>query len=202
MTKRSASPRFPRPPIHTWRALVLHEVHRDTEALLRQLERIGVAATQTWPEVGADVGACDVVFFDADRGFDTQLPWAKGAAPIPLIALIGSEAPGRVEWALGQGCDAHLLKPIASAGVYSSLLIAAHKFAERRQREIAIETLSERLRKRPLVVKATLALMRTGLDEEAAGRRLRTHAMEQGLTVEEVAERQLLTDGPTALRAR
>ena len=48
----------------------------------------------------SDALAADFLFFDADLGHDAQFPWAPGAAPMPPIALIGSEAPGRIEWAL------------------------------------------------------------------------------------------------------
>jgi AmiR/NasT family two-component response regulator len=181
---------------------VLHEPHRDADNILRQLGRIGLTADLAWPDPVSSAARTDVVFFDADRGFDGQLGWLKGQAPMPLIALIGSEAPGRVEWALEQGCDAHLLKPIASAGVYSALLIAAHNFEARTRRDGDIETLTARLRKRPLVLKALLGLMHGGLDEDAATRRLRASAMEQGITIEDAAERFLAAGWRGVARAR
>jgi hypothetical protein len=52
---------------------------------------------------------------------------------MPLIALIGSEAPGRIEWALSHNADAQLLKPVGNAGVYSALLIARQAFEARRR---------------------------------------------------------------------
>ena len=70
-----------------------------------------------WPELPVEALAADFVFFDADLGFDEQFPWKPGAAPMPLVALIGSEAPGRIEWALSHNADAQLLKPVGNAGV-------------------------------------------------------------------------------------
>ena len=47
-------------------------------------------------------------------------------------ALIGSEAPGRIAWAIKRGADAHLLKPVSGGGIYSAVLIARDAF-DRRQ---------------------------------------------------------------------
>ena len=47
---------------------------------------------------------------------------------MPLVALIGSEAPGRIEWALSHSADAHPLNPVGTAGVYCALLIARQGF--------------------------------------------------------------------------
>jgi AmiR/NasT family two-component response regulator len=105
-------------------AFILHRPHATVNALVRQLAAIGLNARDCWPELPAEALAADFVFFDVDLGFDEQFPWKPGAAPMPLIALIGSEAPGRIEWALSHKADAQLLKPVGTAGVYSALLIA------------------------------------------------------------------------------
>ena len=47
---------------------------------------------------------------------------------MPMIALIGSEAPGRIEWSLRAGAHAQLLKPVGDNGAYSALLIARDAF--------------------------------------------------------------------------
>jgi AmiR/NasT family two-component response regulator len=108
---------------------------------------------------------------------------------MPLIALIGSEAPGRIEWALAQGSNAHLLKPIGSTGAYSALLIAAHAYQFGRNQAGDIRALEERLRQRPLVVRAILKLMQEErLDEANAWKRMRKMAMSLGMTIEETAE--------------
>ena len=113
-------------------ALLLHRPHATTQALARQLAAIGLRALPCWPHLDAAALSADFVFFDADQCHDEMFPWRPGEAPMPMIALIGSEAPGRIEWALGQGADAHLLKPIGAGGVYSALLIARQGFEARR----------------------------------------------------------------------
>jgi AmiR/NasT family two-component response regulator len=177
-----------RPLLAGWHAVVLHRPHPGTENVVRQLERLGLSVKVAWPDLEPADAEADVVFFDADMGCDEQFPWAPGKAPMPLVALIGSEAPGRIEWALSQGANAHLLKPVTSAGVYSVLLIAAHAFESRRRLHAQVAELTERVRKRPVVARALLSLMQDGLDEGAAMQRLRTMAMDQRVTIEDLAE--------------
>ena len=96
--------------------------------------RSALQVTDCWPDLPPDALSADFVFFDVDLGFDEQFPWKPGEAPMPLVALIGSEAPGRIEWALfSHKADAQLLKPVGNAGVYSALLIARQSFEERKR---------------------------------------------------------------------
>ena len=76
------------------RAIILHRDHATVSTLTRQLAAIGLKVTQQWPTLDASALGADFIFFDADLGHDEQFPWARGASPMPLIALIGSEAPG------------------------------------------------------------------------------------------------------------
>jgi two-component system, response regulator / RNA-binding antiterminator len=177
------------PSFRAWTAIVLHRPHAATDAVLRQLERIGVSGRPVWPALDATAATANVVFFDADLGHDDQFPWTPGAAPMPLVAILGSEAPGRVEWAIRQGADAHLLKPIGSAGVYSALVIAQHAFAARHDLVAERDDMQERLRRRPAVAQAVIAIMHgERLDERAAYRRLREIAMETRRTIEDAAD--------------
>ncbi|WP_420961640.1 ANTAR domain-containing response regulator [Brucella sp. IR073] len=178
-----------RPSLSTWRAVILHREHPSIDALRRQLELLHISVRVVWPQIGEADAVADVVFFDADMGHDGQFPWPLGFAPMPLIALIGSEAPGRVEWALAQGSNAHLLKPVGSTGAYSALLIAAHSYQLSRGQAEDIRALEERLRQRPVIVRAVLRLLQQeGLDEAGAWKRLRKIAMDWGATIEETAE--------------
>ena len=176
-----------RPNLAGWRAIILHRPHPAVEALRRQLEALSITVRSMWPEL-PDAEA-DVVFFDADMGDDGQFPWPAGFAPMPMIALIGTEAPGRVEWALSQGSNAHILKPIGSTGAYSALLIAAHAYENARAQQDDIRSLEGRLRCRSVVVRAVMSLMQQhGEDETAAMKRLRAIAMAERVTVEDVAQ--------------
>ncbi len=171
------------------RAFVLHRPHATVNAILRQLSAIGLTAGECWPELPAEVLAADFVFFDADLGFDEQFPWVPGAAPMPTIALIGSEAPGRIEWALSHNADAQLLKPVGNAGVYSALLIARQSFEARRRLAGEIAALQARVAERQTIVRAVAALSAQGIDDERAYGQLRSLAMSWQISVEEAARR-------------
>lgn len=170
-------------------AVVLHPPHANVEALIVQLDKLGFAVEARWPTLEPADREADVVFFDADMGHDGQFGWAAGEAPMPLVAIIGSEAPGRIGWALTQGADAHVMKPITSAsGLFSALLIATQRFQARKRVTQDLEVLKERLARRPDVVRATILIMQQeGLDEPAATQRLRRMAMEHRRTIEDMA---------------
>lgn len=183
MTRRN------RPPLAQWHAVILHRDHPSIDALRRQLDLLQIRVTLCWPHLDEAHASADVVFFDADMGHDGQFPWPRGFAPMPMIALIGSEAPGRIEWALDQGSNAHLLKPIGSTGAYGALLIAAHAYEQVRAQADDIRVLEDRLRQRPIVVRAILHLLQNeGGGEAAAWKRLRSVAMDWGMTIEDAAE--------------
>jgi AmiR/NasT family two-component response regulator len=174
------------------RALILHRPHATTEAILRQLTQIGLSADCVWPDLPAAVSATHYgfMFFDADMGHDQQFPWPAGAAPMPTIALIGSEAPGRVSWAIRQGADAHLLKPIGAGGVFSALLIARETFARRQALRAEVEGLRHRLGLREALAEATALLMvAESLDAAEAYKLLRRRAMDARIPVEDMAAR-------------
>ncbi len=171
------------------RAAVLHRPHPTVDALARQLEAIGLDVAAHWPELGPEALAADYAFFDADMGHDGQFPWQPGSAPMPMIALIGSEAPGRIEWALSHGADAQLLKPVGDGGAYGALLIARHAFEARRALADEITDLRRRLDERQTVVRAVILLTARGLDEGEAYAELRRRATAARETIEAAARR-------------
>jgi len=170
-------------------AFILHRPHATVNALSRQLAAIGLDVHECWPELPPDALAADFVFFDVDLGFDEQFPWKPGEAPMPLVALIGSEAPGRIEWALSQKADAQLLKPVGTAGVYSALLIARQSFVARRRLADQIAALETRLAERQTIVRAVAALAAQGVDDSRAYAQLRSLAMSWQVSVEQAARR-------------
>lgn len=176
---------FPTPNFRGWRVAVLHRDDAAIQKLARQLERFGVTAEFAWPKLEVLAPDVKAVFFDGDSGYDGLFPWPAGHPPVPLIALMRSEAPGRLEWVLAQGISSHLVKPVQSTGVYSALVLASHSFAQTRRQQARIDDLTSRLRLRPEVVRAVLIVMRLGeLDEDAAFACLRSAAMERRVSVE------------------
>ena len=171
------------------KAFVLHRPHPTVTAIMRQLTAIGLDAADCWPELPAEALAADFVFFDVDLGFDQKFPWRPGEAPMPTIALIGSEAPGRIEWTLSQRADAQLLKPVGNSGVYSALLIARQAFEARRRQADEIAALQSRVAERQTIVRAVAALSGQGIDDDRAYAQLRSLAMSWHISMEEAARR-------------
>lgn len=172
-------------------ALILHRPHANVQAITRQLEAIGLIVRDCWPTLPAEALAADFVFFDVDLGFDEQFPWKSGEAPMPTVALIGSEAPGRIEWALSQRADAQLMKPVGQSGVYSALLIARQAFDARRQLASEVEALKSRIGERQTIVRAVACLSERGLSDADAYGRLRALAMSWQVNIEEAARKVL-----------
>jgi AmiR/NasT family two-component response regulator len=171
------------------RAVILHRPHPTVQALLRQLTAIGLEVVQSWPELGADAIGADYVFFDADMGHDGMFPWPAGQPPMPMIALIGSEAPGRIEWSLRAGSHAQLLKPVGDNGAYSALLIARDAFDAQKALSAEIADLKRRLDGRQTVVRAVTLLAARGKTEEQAYAQLRQMAMAWRISFEDAAAR-------------
>ena len=170
------------------RVLVLHRMDRNCAAIVEQLERLGTIVSVQWPAMRVTAAGADALFFDSDLGFDELFAWQPGQAELPMVAILGSEAPGRIEWTLAQEPSAYLMKPVGSTGVFSALSIALHNFALRRSREQALRRMEERLQLRGQVLRAAMALMkRHGIGDEEALQLLRAEAMRRRATLEAVS---------------
>ncbi|TCM87098.1 transcriptional antiterminator [Rhodovulum steppense] len=167
-------------------AVVLHPAETVRTELAARLAALGVSVAADWPASGA-VDRADFLFVDVDMGHDDQIPWEPGTAPIPLIGLVRSESPGRLSWALGQNCDA-FLSQAALGLVYSTLVIAAAKSAERLRVRRREEEAARRAGMRDVLVRAVLAIMQAeDVEELAALRQLRAFAMVERIALEDAA---------------
>jgi AmiR/NasT family two-component response regulator len=176
------------------RALILHRQDHNRDAIVGQLERLGVKVNACWPAEAVAAADSDVVLFDSDMGFDGLFAWETGKARVPLIAILGSEAPGRIEWTLTQEPSAYLLKPIGSTGVFSALSIAFHTFAVQQTRDEALRQMGLQHQIRGTVLRAAAALMkRHGMEPGAALGVLRSESMQRRLPLEAVSA--LVLDG-------
>jgi AmiR/NasT family two-component response regulator len=164
-------------------ALILHRADGNVDALLSQLRRFSIDAECQWPPSAKSLHRADIVFFDVDNGFDGMFPWAE--APVPLIAIVGSETPGRLAWAISQNPSAYITKPIGSKGVFQALVTAFHNHADRSELRREVADLQDRLRCRPLVVQTILRLMDVaGIDDDAAFHMLRDESMRRRISIE------------------
>ena len=179
-------------------ALIVHRESENIDRLKRQLERVGLHVESIWPQVNKLEAHIDVIFFDGDNAFDGVFPWNAGQSPIPMVALLSSEAPGRLEWVLRQGISAHLMKPIGSGGVFSALIIGFAHFAQQQKLHSEIEELKSRSAMRPSVIKAVISVMgEHGIDEDAAYALIRSEAMKQRQSVEKLCLAILARDNNT-----
>lgn len=170
-----------------WHAVILHREDMNTERLTRQLGLLGIRATRQWEPLAA-WNTADIVLVDADQGWDDLLPRAADQPSRPLVAILGSEAPGRVAWAMKQGASAIIPKPVAASAVYPALVMAVSIHEERKAVAERLQYLEERVRMRPLVHAAVEKLMTArGLGEERAYAILRDCAMQRRLSMEQVA---------------
>ncbi len=171
------------------RALVLHWKDNNRVTLVRQLETLGLKVDVLWPADDVSANGYDVIFFDADQGYDGLFDWPPGQPPIPLIAIMGSEAPGRIEWTLSRAPSAYLVKPIGSTGVFSTLAIAFHTFGTTKELKDAIAELTRRAKARSIVFKAILSVMaHFGIGDDEAYRLLRAESMNQRISIEKLSE--------------
>ena len=182
-------------------AIVLHPEHERLPLLLRQLRAIGLSVETAWPLLPAAAISADIVLYDVDMGHDEQFPWNHGAAPMPMIALVESEAPGRLEWASRVGADALLMKPLGAEGVFAALLVARQAFELRRSLAAEITSLRQRLSARQTVVQAVNILARRAVSEDAAYDQLRQLAMAWQVTMEAAAHQVVVqSKNPGGLR--
>lgn len=170
-----------------WNVAVLHREDSNTERLIRQLKLLGLRPTVQWKPIEV-TNLPDMVIVDADQGFDDLLPWRDTSPTIPVTALLGSEAPGRIAWALEQGASAIIAKPVAASSVYPALVMALSIHHERKAAADRIEYLEERVRLRPLVHAAVQKIAEEHkVDQEPAYAILRQSAMRRRLTMEQLA---------------
>lgn len=184
-------------------ALILHPEDQSRRNLVTALNNLNIESCVNWPEIDLDVPPHHVMFFDVDRGHDGQFNWKKGEAPCPLIAMIGSEAPGRIEWAMSHKASAYLLKPVQSAGVFSALTIAFNQYEQQREQAEQVDDLMMRLKARPLVLKAVLdEMLFNNIDDDAAFKIIRTKSMQRQLSVEEYCVQRLDLTQKRSMRPR
>jgi AmiR/NasT family two-component response regulator len=170
-----------------WRAMILAPDDGATDKLTRQLKLLGLDVTRQWrPLDGAALP--DLVLVDADQGWDELLPWQSGRPARPVIALLGSEAPGRIAWAISQGAGAIIAKPVSAAAVYPAMVLSVSIHEERLEAMRRVSFLEERLKLRPVVFAALARLKEErGFDDDRAYAVLRDCAMRRRMPIEQIA---------------
>lgn len=183
------------------RALVLHPADANREILVAQLARLGIGSEVIWPMPDIMPDNIDVIFFDADRRAASPTDEMWTCETRPLIAITGTEAPGRLEAMLAVNPSAMLNKPLRREGIFKALVFAYHNQERRRELEEKVAFQQEQIKARSLVTKATLLVMRRfKIDDDEAYAAVRSASMSANLMIEAFAF-SLMSDPDYYMRA-
>lgn len=173
---------------------------RVAEALAPPLNRLGVMLSEV-PLVDGRAGLKfdalredrDVLMVDTD--LDQPLDLGAAEAPVPVVGIIGVEAPSRLKAMITLGATAFLRKPVQGAVVYSALFMGINGFLHRRTLEARLEEHERRRRGRRFVIKAIVNLMhRAGIDDDQAYAILRRESMRHRMSIEDYCAGLTRTD--------
>jgi AmiR/NasT family two-component response regulator len=150
----------------------------------------------------------DILFVDGDleEAVAIEINPASRLPPVPVIGLVGVEAPSRLKALVNLGATSFLRKPVHGGAVYTSLFMGINQFLLRSEMYERLQDLEMRRRGRRAVLRAVILLMQeTGLDDDSAYSQLRRESMRvrQSLEVycEEFLSRRakppVRTDRPT-----
>ncbi len=176
------------------RALVVMNPGTGRDTLERTLGKLGLVVVVTGSApCSEDLAArFDLVFFDADDGANCALKDALLPSTVPLIAVIGSEAPSHLARVVRFRAASHIPKPVRSSGVFTAILLAMNEHAARMTQEKEMQSMRRRLAGRRRVIEAVLSLMTTrGVDERKAYGWLRHEAMRRRIPMEDMARHVL-----------
>jgi response regulator NasT len=139
--------------------------------------------------------APDVLVVDAESGARDAIEhvvWASRDAPRPIVLFTEEHDPSHVREAVAQGVVAYVVAGMAAERVRPVIDVAIARFEHERELRAQAARGREREKAQVVVARAKALLMsRHQLSEPEAYARLRRTAMNQGLTVGEVAQRLL-----------
>jgi AmiR/NasT family two-component response regulator len=143
----------------------------------------------------------DILFLDGDLDGAVVIDTAAGSRlpPVPIIGLVGVEAPSRLKALMQLGATGFLRKPVHGAAVYTALFLGVNQFLLRSEMQGQLEELGRRRQGRRFVIKAVVLLMQqTGLDDDAAYALLRRESMRSRQGLESYCEQWLGNQADTA----
>lgn len=181
------------------RAFVLSGDGRASETITAMVTRLGMSSEQL-SAVDGDFRAIletaeaqrDVLFLDGDLNLFPEMSSNNAASElpqIPVIGLVGIEAPSRLRTLMQFGATAFLSKPVHSGAIFSALYLAINTFEQKADLRLSIQELEMRRRYRRHVIKAVTLLMKShSLDDEGAFALLRKESMRARLSLEAYCE--------------
>jgi len=186
---RAPDPRPSRSELSAARITVCAAPDDHAEAWLRDLRRQRAEITSIWPpprrfDTGMDLLICEYFPKVADA-----LPWEPGEARAALLLLLpqnGRHDPAEIAAAAPHGV---VSRPFTPVSLITAAQVALSQFRYEQRLKERISQLDENLRSIRLVERAKLILMtEERLAEPAAYRRLRETAMQQRVSVVDVAD--------------
>lgn len=112
-----------------------------------------------------------------------------------IVLLTGTTDSETVARAQDAGVDQYLMKPFKEEQLRISVDLAIHHFIEMSNLRDEIADLKETLETRKLVDKAKASLIKRGMSEPEAHRRMQKLAMDKRKSLKEVAEAILIMEG-------
>ncbi|HLS43486.1 MAG TPA: ANTAR domain-containing protein [Paenalcaligenes sp.] len=134
----------------------------------------------------------DVIFLDGDLSEPLHLPaYPNTTLPlVPVIGMVGSEAPSRLGRLMTNGATTFIKKPIHIDTVFSTLFMAVNVHHERIALAQKIADLEDRRHGRRYVIKAvTLLMEHFAVDDDRAYDMLRRQSMHEQTTIESFARK-------------
>lgn len=180
------------------RALIVTARSGSETALESTLAKLGV--TSEYPPIidgkaHIDPGSLqadrDILFIDGDLEGAVTLEVDPGSRlpPVPVIGMVGVEAPSRLKALVNLGATSFLRKPVHGGAVYASLFMGINQFLLRSEMNGRLQDLESRRRGRRSVVRSIILLMQQdGLDEDNAYSQLRRDSMRARLSLEQYCE--------------
>ena len=139
--------------------------------------------------------APDVLIVDAESGARDAIEhvvWATRDAPRPIVLFTEEHDPTHMREAVAAGVVAYVVAGLAPERVRPIIDVAIARFEHEQSLRVELARAKGQLAERVVVDRAKALLMqRHGLPEPQAYARLRKTAMNQGLTIHEVARRLL-----------
>lgn len=180
------------------RAYIVTSSLTAVEALEKTLGKLGVSTVypalvdgRAEIDLGALQAERDILFVDGDLDNPVALDIDAGSRQpaVPVIGLVGVEAPSRLKHLINLGASAFLRKPVQGGAVYTALFLGINQFLLRGDLRARLDDMDRRRRGRRAVVKAIIARMtEAGVDDDEAYEWLRRESMRSRQTLEAYCE--------------
>lgn len=175
--------------------LIIHPHDGESQLVRSQLHRIGCEVESCWPVPETLACPPDVLLLAIEidqRDAIARLSASLGEKAPPIIAIVGYENPSMLQLVLETRPAAVIERPLHPFGLLTQLMMARAAYRERL-------ALQERMQQQvargaTIALAKALLMVREGIDEQEAHRRLQREAMSSRASMAAVA--QALIDRP------